>query len=112
MTSPDRKFIDDLTRTVLNTWNSDEELLDNTNQFEFEGSDEEIRSKFELYLESLLFAIKQSHSNSSEHLESTKKPDYLSTFIKAWQTTKNYTIWKEKLDSREFPDSVKYTFAL
>jgi phosphorylcholine metabolism protein LicD len=56
LTAADKKFIDDITRLVTAKWTPDEDMTQNQ-QIEFEGSDDDIRSKFEVYLTQLLTSV-------------------------------------------------------
>jgi hypothetical protein len=89
-----------------------DDISSNTNQIGFEGSDEEIRLKFESYLSSLLFTVKQSCIATESPTADGKRfgeyiSDYGSHFIKAWQQTLNYKLWEEQMKELEFPEQVK-----
>jgi hypothetical protein len=60
LTPADRKFIDEIIKIVDNSWE------DGNNDIMFDGSDQSIRSKFELYLFSLLYSIKLYTNSPSE----------------------------------------------
>ena len=83
----------------------------NSHQIEYEGSDEEIRLKFEGYLSSLLLTYKHSIQQADHPPEPVKKVDYLldygMPFVKAWQGTRNFKKWSSRLDQYEFSELVK-----
>jgi hypothetical protein len=133
LTAPDKKFMDDIIKSVAGTWNSDgaftcllysnnlinekDDLSLNTHQIEYEGSDEEIRAKFETYLSSLL--LSQKHTLETADLQpepGVRKVDYMSEFgplfVKAWYNTQNYKRWEAGLRTHVFPESVAYVFFL
>jgi len=60
LTPADRKFIDEIIKIVDNSWE------DGNNDIMFDGSDQSIRSKFELYLFSLLYSVKLYTNSPSE----------------------------------------------
>jgi len=75
LTPADRKFIDEIIKIVDNSWE------DGNNDILFDGSDPSIRSKFELYLFSLLYSIKlytnspsASSIKASRHMEDNSIP--------------------------------------
>jgi len=114
LTSADRKFIDEIIKIVDNSWDDD------SNDIMFDGSDPSIRSKFELYLFSLLYSIKlytnsppasviQAHQIENNEVPNPEpeyqqitqefiKKELLTDFnlewIKTWMETKNYNIWE------------------
>ncbi|KAL6632009.1 hypothetical protein LY90DRAFT_278643 [Neocallimastix californiae] len=114
LTPADRKFIDEIIKIVDNSWE------DGNNDILFDGSDPSIRSKFELYLFSLLYSIKlytnspsASSIKASRHMEDNSIPvsetefnqitqefikkelltDFNIEWLKEWMETKNYNIW-------------------
>jgi len=115
LTPADRKFIDEIIKIVDSSWD------DGSNDILFDGSDPSIRSKFELYLFSLLYSIKlyttspseSTIQNQSQEADSTietfnpsqlqpitqeyiKKElltDFNIEWLKAWMDTKNYNLW-------------------
>ncbi|KAJ3306091.1 Unconventional myosin-Ie, partial [Blyttiomyces sp. JEL0837] len=123
LTSADKRFIDEITKTVQSTWsqegnntgtlsptnnmNEDDSLLNQ--QIEFEGSDEDIRSRFEVYLFSMLAAVKNALNppeNPNPPPVTTESPlvkqpkevlaDFNANWIKMWQQTQNYKLWDEQ----------------
>jgi len=114
LTPADRKFIDEIIKIVDSSWD------DGSNDILFDGSDPSIRSKFELYLFSLLYSIKlytnspsASSIKASRHMEDSSIPvsetnfnqitqefikkellvDFNIEWLKEWMETKNYNIW-------------------
>jgi len=115
LTPADRKFIDEIIKIVDISWE------DGNNDIMFDGSDPSIRSKFELYLFSLLYSIKlytTSPSNSTiqhqvqqmqlnnqiinpeqvnvitqEFIYKELLTDFNLEWLKAWMDTKNYNLW-------------------
>ncbi|KAJ1565703.1 late secretory pathway protein avl9, partial [Nowakowskiella sp. JEL0078] len=107
MTPADRKFIDDVSRSVMATYADGEDPSMNS-QIQFEGSDEDIRAHFEKYLLALMKSIVNTQSTLYEEAGDFDTPnkDQLSEFnipfVKAWQTTNNFALWSEKIiDSAE-----------
>ncbi|ORX85005.1 hypothetical protein BCR32DRAFT_106895 [Anaeromyces robustus] len=121
LTPADRKFIDEIIKIVDSSWD------DGNNDIMFDGSDPSIRSKFELYLFSLLYSIKlytTSPSNSTienqihqmeinnqiirpeqvnvitqEFIQKELLTDFNLEWLKAWMDTKNYNLWEVTTDS-------------
>jgi len=113
LTPADRKFIDEIIKIVDSSWE------DGSNDIMFDGSDPSIRSKFELYLFSLLYSIKlyttsptaaSIENQNADDTDETYNPNHLQPitqeFVKkelltdfniewlsAWMETKNYNFW-------------------
>ncbi|KAJ3123948.1 late secretory pathway protein avl9 [Nowakowskiella sp. JEL0407] len=118
LTPADRKFIEDITKSVTATWINEEDPSMNT-QIDFEGSDDDIRGRFELYLLSLIKSVLPtspsattppvSQSPPPEHEQQQPVRDYISEFnsqfVKAWKATANYAIWKDKVTAN--PDGME-----
>jgi hypothetical protein len=89
-------------------------------QIGFEGSDEDIRTRFEAYLTQLLATLyyekhssQEADPNASKHfmplfrvnilMSPIEKVDYVSdynqAFVKAWKETENYRVWDNVHDS-------------
>ncbi|KAJ1561881.1 late secretory pathway protein avl9, partial [Nowakowskiella sp. JEL0078] len=108
LTPADRKFIDNISRSVIATY-ADEDDPSMNSQIQFEGSDEDIRDHFARYLLALMKSILSTQNTLSDIVASdTDSPnkDYISdfnvSFVKSWQTTKNFSEWSEKvIDSTE-----------
>ncbi|KAI9193197.1 transport protein Avl9-domain-containing protein [Polychytrium aggregatum] len=114
LTPPDRRFIDEIAKSVTNTWNTEDPASGNT--IEFGGSDDDLRARFELYLQTLCVSMRASlEPNSSLSVSPTgganKAPpkDYISdyniNFIRMWQTTTNYKLW-ESQTSKDMVDAM------
>nr|KAJ3419731.1 late secretory pathway protein avl9 [Polyrhizophydium stewartii] len=89
LTAADRKFIDD--DMTMNQ------------QIEYEGSDEDIRSRFESYLTQLFASVKYDQDTPAVNQETgARKTDYLSEyhspFVRAWETTPSFQIWSASVD--------------
>lgn len=88
-----------------------DDLSLNTHQIEYEGSDEEIRARFETYLSALLLSQKNSLETADLQPEhGVRKVDYMSEFgtffVKAWYNTQNYKKWEAR--THVFPESMTY----
>ncbi|KAI8826613.1 transport protein Avl9-domain-containing protein [Fimicolochytrium jonesii] len=96
LTSPDKKFIDDITRVVLATY-SQEDDMSMSQQLEFEGSDDDIRSRFEMYILSMLASVRISQTASISVDPNVRGKDFLADYnpawIKGWQSTIHYSKW-------------------
>ncbi|EGF77599.1 hypothetical protein BATDEDRAFT_91587 [Batrachochytrium dendrobatidis JAM81] len=109
LTAADRKFMDGkysiapkLLKPLLATWTAEDDMTMNQ-QIEFEGSDEDIRSRFEVYLTQMLASVKYNHDTLPSTLEpGAKKLDYVSEyhmpFIKAWEASDSYHTWMSVVD--------------
>ena len=67
MSSADKKFIDDLIRPITNSWTPDNDMSQ-IQQIDFEGSDDDIRARFELYT-TQMFASVEYDMNTPPSLE-------------------------------------------
>ncbi|ORY53152.1 hypothetical protein BCR33DRAFT_815239, partial [Rhizoclosmatium globosum] len=110
LTSADKRFIDgklnyklEITKTVTSTWLQEDDPSLNQ-QIEFEGSDDDIRARFESYLFSFLVSAKLTLDPpevvaTSPDAPTPKPKDYTSDFnsswVKLWQKTNNFKIWNE-----------------
>ncbi|KAH6581903.1 hypothetical protein BASA61_008791 [Batrachochytrium salamandrivorans] len=102
LTSADRKFMDELLRPVLSSW-MDEDDMTMHQQIDFEGSDEDIRSRFETYITQMLASVKYDQDTALFNPETgAKKLDHVSEFhlpfIKAWELSHSFTIWASVVD--------------
>ncbi|KAI8848914.1 transport protein Avl9-domain-containing protein, partial [Chytridium lagenaria] len=108
LTGADRRFMDGQEDSIPLCLTS---LRDNkkhdptlSSQISFEGSDDDIRARFETYLLRLLASVKYSTQPLPipETIEGSVSPDVLSEFnvswVKAWQQTQNYKIWNERVN--------------
>lgn len=110
LSAADRRWIDHLTQTVLDTWNPADPSRPTTHGYT--GSEDAIRLSFEEYILSLLSstAYKNHFDNnpnpylvsgaSSEGVRDERYPDPLETvndfnpeFLKLWRQTPNYKLW-------------------
>ncbi|KAJ3119119.1 late secretory pathway protein avl9 [Phlyctochytrium bullatum] len=114
LTGADKRFIDEIVKGVTTTW-CQEDAEDPTlnSQICFEGSDDDIRSRFETYFLRLLASVKYSTQPPAPPAEATDgaapqtapaKPrdvlsDFNTNFIKAWQQTHNYKLWTDRVSS-------------
>ncbi|KAJ3205417.1 Unconventional myosin-Ie [Entophlyctis luteolus] len=103
LTSADKRFIDG-----SHLLHVDDPTLNQ--QIEFEGSDEDIRSRFESYLFSFLISAKLTLSPTetspvSGELPPPKSKDYLvdfgSTWVKLWQKTNNFNVWNAQTNTND-----------
>ena len=108
LSAADRRWIDHLTQTVLDTWNSNDPSRPTTHAYQ--GSEDAIRLSFEEYVLSLLSSVaykEQVDKNPDSHplhkrdfSHNTSLPDTTETandfnneFLSQWQTTPNYSLW-------------------
>ncbi|KAI8914635.1 transport protein Avl9-domain-containing protein [Gorgonomyces haynaldii] len=93
LTAADRKFMDDIIKSVLQTYTPDDDMNQNQ-QIEFQGSDDDIRARMEEYLTQFLASV--SYDNRPVE-EGTKKVDYLSEYnmqwVQQWKKTQGYQVW-------------------
>ena len=55
LSTPDKKFIDDIVTLVESSWTGN--TAEDANQFDFQGSDDDIRARFEHYITQLLVTM-------------------------------------------------------
>ncbi|KAK5949320.1 hypothetical protein OHC33_009673 [Knufia fluminis] len=108
LTAADRRWIDHLTQTVVDTWNPNDPSRPTTHGYQ--GSEDAIRLSFEEYILSFLSSVAyKSHfdNHPNPYLSSTtggvsdeRYPDPLETandfnhdFIAHWKVTPNYKLW-------------------
>lgn len=74
-----------------------EEPDSRSSSIDYQGSDDDIRSKFEQYIISLLVSYKAAQE---VQVDASPKKDYLSpfhtSFIKQWEQTRNFKIWNQE----------------
>ncbi|TPX34579.1 hypothetical protein SmJEL517_g02875 [Synchytrium microbalum] len=98
LTAADKRFMEEINKAVLASWSPDGENNENQ-QINYEGSDEDIRSRFEMYLLSLMSCVKAADnaSNGSPSSPAPKAKDLLSEFnpiwVAQWMATNNYGTW-------------------
>jgi len=109
LSAADRRWIDHLTQTVIDTWNPADPSRPTTHGYQ--GSEDAIRLSFEEYILSLLSSVAyrdhfENHPNP--YLSSTsggvideRYPDPFETasdfnhdFLAQWKTTPNYKLWQ------------------
>lgn len=108
LSAADRRWIDNLTQTVIDTWNPSDPSRPTTHGYQ--GSEESIRLNFEEYILSLLSATaykKHFDNHPNPYLSSTsggvsdeRYPDPIETandfnidFLTTWRQTPNYKLW-------------------
>lgn len=108
LSAADRRWIDHLVQTVIDTWNPSDPSRPTTHGYQ--GSEDAIRLSFEEYILSLLSSVAYKNSFDNHHnpyLSSTaggvsdeRYPNPLETandfnhdFIAQWKTTPNYNLW-------------------
>ncbi|KAJ3303721.1 late secretory pathway protein avl9 [Kappamyces sp. JEL0829] len=118
LSAADRKFIDDIIRPITNTWTPDDDMSQ-IQQIDFEGSDDDIRSRFEAYLTQLFASVEydaKTPSNDPNISETTRhansgveKVDYISEYnsawVAAWKLSPSFRIWQET-KSTEYIDMI------
>ncbi|KAI8913023.1 transport protein Avl9-domain-containing protein [Powellomyces hirtus] len=108
LTSPDKKFIDDITRTVVSTWAPEEDMSMNQ-QLSFDGSDDDIRGRFEVYLLSMLASVKTSQTAAISVDPAVRGKDFIADFnplwVRGWQSTIHYNKWLAA-NGGELPETV------
>jgi len=104
LTSADKIFIEEITKSVVGNWVDGDQ-----DQIEFEGSDDDIRSRFEMYLLSLLVSSKSMQEPPV--VEKDKRPvnyfyDYNANFVKTWQNSPSYKTWNEETSIEALKEGV------
>ena len=112
LSTPDRRWIDFLTRSVEATWDPSNPGQPRT--LGYVGSEEFIRLQFEEYLLGLLASVKyhlwlaetaQGRNKSMQGLrgvEGDPSEDFGSEWVQAWLKTENARIWKGVTDGEVF----------
>jgi len=106
LSTPDRRWIDNLSKAVNDTW--DEEDPSRPSDSGFVGSEEYIRLQFEEYLLSLLSSVKYSEylrtNNKSIMIEIEGDPAeaYNPAFVTLWTQTENYKLFTRITDAQLF----------
>lgn len=106
LSAADRRWIDGLTQSVLNTWNPADPSRPTT--YGYAGSEDAIRLAFEEYILSLLSsAAYKNHFDqqpnpylSTGTVQDERYPDPVETshdfnndFLRSWRQTQNYKLW-------------------
>ena len=109
LSTADRRWIDFITQSVNDTWDSNNPERPST--MGYVGSEEFIRLQFEEYLLSLISSVKchnymlANANNPSAHLpqvEGDPSADFGAEWIEAWTRTENYRMWDSNTDSHLF----------
>ncbi|KAK4925158.1 hypothetical protein LTR66_016416, partial [Elasticomyces elasticus] len=119
LSAADRRWIDGLTQSVLDTWNSADPSRPST--YGFVGSEDAIRLSFEEYVLSLLSSEAYKihfdnqpnpyldiHKGSGVSDERYPTPletsgDFGNDFLVVWRTSPNYKTWSASTDNAEIP---------
>ncbi|KAJ3276187.1 late secretory pathway protein avl9 [Terramyces sp. JEL0728] len=100
LTAADKKFIDDIIKPVTASWQPDNDMSQ-IQEIDFEGSDDDIRARFEQYT-TQLFASMEYEMNTPPLEPNAKKIDYISEYnaawVKSWQSSKSFEIWNAMHD--------------
>lgn len=113
LSQSDKKWMDVVIQSVLKSWNQDDYSTLRNSQFE--GSEDYIRWQFEDYLSGLVLTVKlleftKKYKNNAallktvDDLATTEQTinQYNSTWVRDWQHTNNYRIFKQYTDDRLF----------
>ncbi|KAG8528495.1 uncharacterized protein KY384_007413 [Bacidia gigantensis] len=102
----DRRWIDFLTQTVIDSW--DEAYPDRPSTMGYMGSEDFIRLQFEEYLLALLSAVKyhqylqKPESPPMRGIEGDPTTDFGLDWIEAWKKTPNFSLFNKTTDSHLF----------
>lgn len=84
LTSADKKFIDDIIKPVVNTWKPDGlyfvkslftrdiDDMSQIHQIDFEGSDDDIRARFESYITQLFASVQYDENTPANDPNNSK----------------------------------------
>ncbi|KAH7084413.1 LAlv9 family protein [Paraphoma chrysanthemicola] len=108
LSTPDRRWIDFLTQTVLDTW--DESNPSRPKDHGYAGSEEFIRMQFEEYLLAMLSSVKYKlfmeksgqKDNYLSDVEGDPASEFSNDWVHAWMQTENFRIWNKFTDSHLF----------
>ena len=106
LSAADRRWIDFLTQTVVDTW--DHSNPSRPKNLGFLGSEEFIRLQFEEYLLALLASVKYHlyiqtpNHKPSPNVEGDPSTDFNNEWIHAWQQTSNFNLFNRITDSHIF----------
>lgn len=109
LSAADRRWIDHLTQTVLDTWNPSDPSRPST--YAYQGSEDAVRLSFEEYILSLLsstayknhfdnhpnpYLSKNSGGVSDERYPDPQETatDFNNDFLNQWRQTANYALWQ------------------
>ncbi|KAJ3324483.1 late secretory pathway protein avl9 [Boothiomyces sp. JEL0866] len=104
LTAADKKFIDgsnalkiDIIKPVTASWQPDNDMSQ-IQEIDFEGSDDDIRARFEQYT-TQLFACMEYELNTPPLEPNTNYiSEYNTAWVKAWQNSKSFEIWNSMHD--------------
>ncbi len=106
LSAADRRWIDFLSQTVLDTW--DENNPGRPKTMGYMGSEEFIRLQFEEYLLALLSSVKyhlylqKPHNAPMASIEGDPSTDFNLDWVHAWQQTSSFALFKKTTDSHLF----------
>ena len=99
LTAADRKWMDEVVNTVVETWDPANPSRPTTLQFK--GSDDYIRMKFQSYISSMLAATKASNDTTSTEISDPQTIAAFGTdFISQFKLTQAYASWNEWTDDK------------
>ncbi|KAK5074713.1 hypothetical protein LTR64_000918 [Lithohypha guttulata] len=122
LSAADRRWIDHLTQTVLDTWNPADPSRPTTHGYQ--GSEDAIRLSFEEYILSFVSSVAYKNhfdnhpnpylSKQAGGVSDERYPDPLETagdfnhdFLALWKQTPNYTLWHSLTDDSQIFDIVE-----
>ncbi|KAM0246802.1 hypothetical protein ACHAQJ_010094 [Trichoderma viride] len=106
LTAADRRWIDNLTQEVNDTW--DESNPSTPKTMQYVGSEEYIRAQFEAYIIGLISSVKFHNYLTSNAVavrntvESDPAVDFGLEWVEAWSRTENYRMWDAHTDTNLF----------
>ncbi|KAL7899522.1 transport protein Avl9 domain-containing protein [Trichoderma sp. SZMC 28014] len=106
LTAADRRWIDNLTHAVNDTW--DESNPSTPKTLQYAGSEEYIRAQFEAYIIGLISSVKFHNylTTNAAALRNTAESDPAVDFgldwVEAWARTENYRMWDAHTDTNLF----------
>ncbi|KAK1252979.1 hypothetical protein MKX08_004166 [Trichoderma sp. CBMAI-0020] len=106
LTAADRRWIDNLTHAVNDTW--DESNPSTPKTMQYAGSEEYIRAQFEAYIIGLISSVKFHNylTTNAAALRNTAESDPAVDFgidwVDAWARTENYRMWDAHTDTNLF----------
>ena len=105
LTAADRRWIDNLTQEVNETW--DEANPSQPKTMQYQGSEEQIRKEFEAYILGLISSVKYhnfivSNPSNSATAEPDPATDFGLEWVEAWSKTENYRMWNSNTDVNLF----------
>ena len=99
LTAADRKWMDEIVSTVVETWDPTNPSRPTTLQFK--GSDDYLRMKFQSYISSMLAAIKASEDKSGQaNHDPNTIASFGTDFIHAFKLTQAFVTWNTWTDDQ------------